>query len=70
MVIMADDADKDVLSKVQLILPKNVIDTCYRLKSQCKATFLATNSEQRTQTELKLKRLYDDSIRLNVTGRN
>lgn len=60
--------EKGVLSKVELILPANVVEACYNLERNVHAYFMAVNQQDRTSSEITLYKLKDDSVKIRVTG--
>lgn len=65
---MVAGEEKDVLSKVELILPANVVEACYNLERNVHAYFMAVNQQDRTSSEITLYKLKDDSVKIRVTG--
>ena len=60
----------EVLSSVELVLPPNVVETCYNLKREVQARFRAVNNEEKTKSEITVEKQNDDSVRIHVLGKS
>lgn len=66
---MACNPENNVLSKVELVLPRNVIETCYMLPLGVGANFISTNITRATMTKIHVYKGNDESVKISVTGR-
>lgn len=57
----------NTLSSFEIVLPANVVETCYVLRPEEGTEFLATNVAKRTTTRMKLKKQIDSSVRIQLT---
>ena len=62
-------AEGDVLSRIEFVLPKSVLQTAYNLSCGVGATFMSTNLTKRTATHIKLFKRNDESVSINCTGK-
>ena len=65
---MAPHAEGDILSRIEFVLPKNVLQTACNLSCGLGATFVSTNQAKRTATHIKLFKRNDESVSINCTG--
>ena len=67
---MSDQATEGVvISRLELVLPKNVLQTCVTLQKGFAAEFLSTNFQKNTSNRIKVAKQIDESVRLTVTGK-
>ncbi len=58
----------EVLSSIELILPPNVVEACYKLKRDLRARFRAVNKDEGTSSEITVHKQDDDSVKLYIAG--
>lgn len=58
----------EILSNIELVLPWNVVNTCYHLEKEGQSCFLALNGEENTSSQITVKKQADDSVKITVTG--
>ena len=58
----------ELLSSIELVLPPNVVEACYRLRRDGKAGFRAVNKEEGTSSEITLHRQEDNSVKIHIAG--
>ena len=65
---MIIDTESEVLSDVEVILPREVMETCRDLQRGGTSCFLSVNKQDCTTSQLIIHRLSDDSIKIRITG--
>jgi len=65
---MIIDSESEVLSDVEVILPREVMETCRDLQQGGTSCFLSVNKQDCTTSQLVIHKLYDDSIKIRITG--
>lgn len=65
---MCKGEENKALSKVELILPANVVEACWNLKKNNQAFFFAVNENDKTSSEINIHKLADSSVKIRVTG--
>jgi len=65
---MIIDGENDVLSDVEVILPREVVETCRDLQQGGTSCFLSVNKQDCTTSQLIIHKLHDDSIKIRITG--
>jgi len=68
IVIMIIDSESEVLSDVEVILPREVMETCRDLQQGGTSCFLSVNKQDCTTSQLIIHKLHDDSIKIRITG--
>lgn len=66
--IMIIDDESEVLSDVEVILPREVMETCRDLQQGGTSCFLSVNKQNYTTSQLIIHKLNDDSIKIRITG--
>ena len=67
---MCKNEETKALSKVELILPANVVEACWNLKKNNQAFFFAVNEHDKTSSEINIHKLGDNSVKIRVTGKS
>ena len=67
---MSPYVEDNVLNKVEIVLPRNVVETCYLLPTGVGTEFLSTNNARATFTRTHVFKSDDESVRLQITGKN
>lgn len=65
---MSPRGDFDGPAAVELILPANVIETCYNLKPGKRVEFITANLEENYTNHVHVVKLRDFSVKLKVSG--
>ena len=65
---MIIDSESEVLSDVEVILPREVMETCRDLQQGGTSCFLSVNKHDCTTSQLIIHKLQDDSIKIRITG--
>jgi len=65
---MIVDNGSKVLSDVEVILPREVMETCRDLQQGGTSCFLSVNKSDCTTSQLIIHKLHDDSIKIRITG--
>lgn len=55
------------MSNIELVLPWNVVKTCYSLETNTQSCFLAVNAEEKTSSQITVKKQADESVKITVT---
>jgi len=66
--VMIIDGESEVLSDVEVILPREVMETCQDLQQGGTSCFLSVNKQDCTTSQLFIHKLNDDSIKIRITG--
>ena len=61
-------SENGILSRLELVLPRHVIETCYLLPTGVGTEFLSSNICKATMTRTNVFKAEDQSVKIEITG--